>query len=81
MTERDDQIRNESRLAVLETKQQKILETTQQIEKNLKEIYKEISDIKLTFSRMGGILIGFTMVGAGIGWLLTNIKNFLSLTG
>lgn len=81
MTERDDQIRNESRLAVLETKQQKILETTQQIEKNQKEIYKEISNIKLTFSRMGGILIGFTMVGAGIGWLLTNIKNFLSLTG
>lgn len=81
MTERDDQIRNESRLAVLETRQQKILETTQQIEKNQKEIYKEISDIKLTFSRMGGILIGFTMVGAGIGWLLTNIKNFLGLTG
>lgn len=76
-----EQLRNERRLTALEIKQEKILQTLEEIKQDQKEMAKEISDIKMTFNKAGGIMIGFTMVGAAIGWVFSNVKQIFGLVG
>lgn len=77
----EDQIKNENRLTTLEINQRKILDTLVKVDEKQEEMSKDISDIKMTFAKAGGILIGFTMIAAAVGWMLNTIKQSLGLMG
>lgn len=81
MQSTEEQIKNESRLTSLEITQREVLKTLQEVKKSNEDLQKELNGIKITFAKGGGVVIALTSVGAVIGWVLSNIKHFLGITG
>jgi flagellar motor component MotA len=76
----DREIRDENRLTHLEAEQKTTDDQLERIQKDIEQIKKDVSEVKTTFARVGGIILGFTMIGAFVGYILTQLdklKHFL----
>ena len=60
------------RLTRVETKQDDIIARLERMEKS-------VTEMNLTFAKMGGIGLALTAMGTAIGWALTQVKGFLQL--
>lgn len=73
------EIRDESRLSVLEVEQRNTDNDMQQIREDIAQIKKDVAEVKTTIAKAGGILLGFTMIGAFFGYIITQMGNIKSL--
>lgn len=71
----------ENRLATLEARTVANRELLEEIKEDLVVIKKEVADVKLTFAKAGGVLLGFTLIGAFFGYVLTQIDKLKHLFG
>lgn len=60
------------RLTRVETKQDAMM-------KKLEAMETKVTEMNLTFAKMGGVGLALTAMGTAIGWGLTQVKGFLQL--
>ena len=60
------------RLTRVETKQDDIIARLERMEKS-------VSEMRMTFAKMGGVGLALTAIGTAVGWGLSQIKSFVGL--
>lgn len=79
MATHEQDIKNESRLKTLEIELENSDELLKKMNKDIEDIKEDLAQVKTTIAKAGGILLGFTMIGAFIGYLLTQLDKLKHL--
>lgn len=73
------EIRDEGRLTSLEVEQKVTDDRLEKVQADLDIIKKDVAEIKTTIAKAGGVLLGFTMIGAFFGYIITQLGNIKGL--
>jgi len=75
----DKEILEEARLTIIEQQIKQIHVNMADIKEHTSEIKEDVAQVKLTFAKAGGVLLGFTMIGAFFGYVLTQVDKLKSI--
>jgi flagellar motor component MotA len=75
----DKEIQSENRLVTIEQEMKALRATMQDVRADAADIKEDVAQVKLTFAKAGGVLLGFTMIGAFFGYVLTQVDKLKSI--
>ncbi len=75
----DREIKQESRMVVLEHGAEDRLELLKEIKTELKEIRVELDAMRLKFAKAGGVVLVLMFIATSFGVVIANVKQLLGI--